>query len=62
METESNAGLSRTKLIYGILGMASQPFFTGEASELLHVTLIVSLIKIRSRQELGVPEILLEFR
>lgn len=62
METESNAGLSRMKLVYGMGGMESLPFFTAEASEFLHVTLIVSLIKICRRQELGVPEILLEFR
>ena len=36
---------SRTNLIYGTLGMQSVLFFIEVGSELLHVTLIVSLIE-----------------
>ena len=39
------ASFSRTNLIYGTLGMQSVLFFIEVGSELLHVTLIVSVIE-----------------
>lgn len=53
--TESNPSFSRANLIYGTRGMEPALFFTGEGSELLHVTLIVSLIENPQQTRTGSP-------
>lgn len=53
--TESNPSFSRTNLLYGTRGMESTLIFTEKGSELLHVTLIVSLIENPQQTRTGSP-------